>query len=255
MIKHARDTAAQFSRQAEAYARSPSHARGGDLDILLDFARPAAGETCLDLATGPGHTAFRLAAAAGTVAGFDIAPGMIEVARRRAAETGVGNLRFLVGDVHTLPFPAASFDLVTCRIAPHHFADVPAALAEAARVLIPAGRLVIEDSLAPDEPAAAAFLEELEVQRDPTHVHTLSHDEWRKACAATGLRMVRETIYRKRHDFDAWIGRTGLPAAEIEAISQNILTASGPVRDSLFEIEDGRVRVLGDRKLIFRAEL
>ena len=146
MDKRSRDTAAQFSRQAQAYAESPSHARGADLDILLDFARPAAGERCLDLATGPGHTALRVAAEADLVVGFDIAPGMVEMARRRAAETGAANLRVLVGEVHALPFPAGTFDLVTCRIAPHHFADVPGALAEAARVLRPNGRLVVEDS-------------------------------------------------------------------------------------------------------------
>ena len=53
---------------------------------------------------------------------------------------------------------------------------------------------------------------------------------------------------------EAWIGRTGLGPAEIEAISGHILAAPGPVREALFEIEDGRVRILKDRKLIFRAQ-
>ncbi len=54
MDPHARDTAARFSRQAEAYAASPSHARGADLEILLDFARPLPGERCLDLVLSSG---------------------------------------------------------------------------------------------------------------------------------------------------------------------------------------------------------
>ncbi len=202
MDPHARDTAAQFSRQAEAYADSRSHARGADLEILLDFARPLPGERCLDLATGPGHTAQRVAATAGLVVGFDIAPGMIAVARRRAAAAGAENLRFLVGDVHSLPFPDGSLDLVTCRIAPHHFADLPAALAEAARVLGPKGRLVVEDSLAPGEAPLAAFLEALEKRRDPTHVHSLDRAEWFAACASAGLQIVRDRVHHKRHDFD-----------------------------------------------------
>ena len=254
MDRHARDTAAQFSRQAEAYAASPSHARGADLEILLDFARPLPGERCLDLATGPGHTAQRLAATGGLVVGFDIAPGMIAVARRRAAEAGAENLHFLVGDVHGLPFPDGSLDLVTCRTAPHHFADVPAALTEAARVLGPHGRLVVEDSLAPDAAPLAAFLEALEKRRDPTHVHSLDRAEWFAACASAGLQIVRDRVHHKRHDFDLWIGRTGLEPPEIAAITADVLAAPAPIREALFEIEAGRVRILKDRKLIFRAQ-
>ena len=67
MSEHDRDTAKQFSRQAEAYAASPTHARGEDLDMVLDLAAPGPADLCLDLATGPGHTAFRVAARAGQV--------------------------------------------------------------------------------------------------------------------------------------------------------------------------------------------
>ena len=247
-------TADQFSRQAEAYAASPSHAAGDDLDLVLDFAAPAAGETCLDLATGPGHTAARLAPAAGFVVGLDIAPGMIAVARERAGEMGLENLAYLIGDVQALPFPAASLDLVTCRIAPHHFHDVAGFVKEAARVLTPSGRLVVEDSLAPDQPAVADFLEDLEKRRDPTHVHSLSRAEWGAAVEAAGLRMVRETVYRKRHPFELWIRRTGLSEAEITGLTSHILAAPDEIRQTLFEIDGGEIAALNDRKLIFRAE-
>lgn len=220
-----RDTAEQFSRQAEAYAASPTHAGGDDLDLVLDFATPASGETCLDLATGPGHAAARLSPLAGFVVGLDIAPGMIGVARERAADMGLANLAYLIGDVHALPLPPASLDLVTCRIAPHHFHDVGGFLCEAARILKPGGRLVVEDSLAPDEPAVVGFLEDLEKRRDPTHVHSLSRGEWGVACAAAGLRIVRETVARKRHPFDLWIRRTGLSDREIAGLVARILAA------------------------------
>lgn len=253
MSDQTRAAAELFSRQAEAYAASPSHARGDDLDVVIEFAQAAAGEICLDLATGPGHTAARLAETAGLVFGLDIAPGMIRVARERAAEAGRENLRYLIGDVHALPFADGSLDLVTCRIAPHHFHDVPGCVREAARVLQPGGRLVIEDSLAPDDPEVAAFLEDLEQRRDPTHVHSLSRAEWHGACAGAGLGIARETVYDKRHPYDLWIRRTGLDEAAVEAIATHLLSAPVAVRDALFEIEAGKIAVLKDRKLIFRA--
>lgn len=254
MSDQTRDTADQFSRQAEAYATSPTHARGDDLDLVLDFAAPRPDETCLDLATGPGHTAARLSAQARFVVGLDIAPGMIGVARDRAADMGLANLAYLIGDVHALPLPSAALDLVTCRIAPHHFHDVEGFVREAARVLKRGGRLVVEDSLAPDEPAVAGFLEDLEKRRDPTHVHSLSRAEWGTACAAAGLRIARETIYRKRHPFDLWIRRTGLSESEIARLAAHILAAPEDIASALFEIADGEVAALLDHKLIFRAE-
>ena len=143
---------------------------------------------------------------------------------------------------------------MTCRIAPHHFADVPGFLAEAARVLAPAGRFVLEDSLAPDDPEIAAFLEDLEKRRDPTHVHSLSDPEWRAALASAGLRISAETVYATHHDFARWIGRTGLDKAEIATLEARILAAPAALREALFESGGSEVHALRDRKLILRAE-
>lgn len=116
------------------------------------------------------------------------------------------------------------------------------------------GRFVLEDSLAPDDPETAAFLEDLEKRRDRTHVHSLSEREWRAAIAGAGLRIVRETVYAKVHDFGSWIRRTGLSEPEIAAIEAHVLAAPPAVRDALFDIAGGAVRHLRDRKLILRAE-
>lgn len=254
MSKQIAETASQFSRQAGAYAASPSHAQGADLAAVAEFAAATARDICLDVATGPGHTAFRIAAQAGFVIGADLAPGMVAAARRLAAERDAANTAFLLADVHGLPFGDGRFDLVTCRIAPHHFADIAAAIREVARVLKPGGRFVVEDSLAPDEPDEAAFLERLEKRRDPTHVHSLTREAWLAVLDEAGLAVTRETLHGKHHDFDLWIRRTGLDEAEIAAISADILAAPEPLRRRLFDIEDAHVSVLHDRKLILRAE-
>ncbi|MEE9208896.1 MAG: hypothetical protein V3U23_00465, partial [Kiloniellales bacterium] len=99
-----------------------------------------------------------------------------------------------------------------------------------------------------------AFLEDLEKRRDRTHVHSLSDREWRAAIAGAGLGIVRETVYAMVHDFGLWIGRTGLSGPEIAAIEAHILAAPPAVRAALFDIAEGTVRHLRDRKLILRAE-
>lgn len=248
------DTATQFSRQAEAYARSATHAGDADLDIVADFAAPGPEDRCLDIACGPGHTAFRVARTAGLVVAADIAPGMLATTRRLAAERGLRNVVVQFADAGALPFPPASFDLVTCRIAAHHFPDVPAFASEAARVLKPAGRLVIEDSLAPDDPAQAAFLDELERRRDATHVLTLNRGQWLKVLSDAGLRVTSEQVFAKTHDFSAWVRRTGLDDRQVEAIESWAFSTPMAVRDALLDVEGDRILRLRDHKLILRAE-
>ncbi len=254
MTEEPLDTAAQFSRQAEVYRNSPSHAHGKDLDIVAEFAQASSHERCLDVATGPGHTALRIAESAGQVIGIDIAGGMIAAARRQSAERGIRNAFFHLADVQALPFSDQSFDLVTCRIAAHHFSDLPRGLREIFRVLKPGGRFVLEDSLGSADPQIAAYLERLEKWRDPTHVHSLNHKAWLAALGACGFAVTRETVFAKDHDFDLWIRRTGLPAATIGEICQDILGAEEPIRMALFTIRDERIAHLHDQKLIVRAE-
>ena len=248
------DTAAQFSRHAEAYARSATHASDADLDIVADFAAAGPEDRCLDIACGPGHTAFRIARTAGFVIAADIAPGMLATTRRLAAERGLDNVVVQFADAGALPFPAASFDLVTCRIAAHHFPDVHAFASEVARVLKPAGRFVIEDSMAPDDPAQAAFLDELERRRDATHVLTLSRGQWLKVLTDAGLRVTSEKIFAKTHDFSDWIRRTGLDDRQVGEIESWAISAPVAAREALLEVEGDRILRLRDHKLILRAE-
>ena len=249
-----RDTAERFSRQAEVYAASPGHAHDSDLDVLAAFANPGLYDFCIDIATGPGHTAFRIASRAAMVIALDIAPGMLETGRRLAAERGVTNVSFQEGSAESIPFDTGTFDLATCRIAPHHFHDVSRFLREVRRVLKPAGRFVMEDNLAPDEPEVAEFLDQLERRRDPTHVRSLSHEEWRKAFKDAGFRITRETVFPKNQDFALWVTRTGLDASEIDVIEQMVADAPQGIRERLFSFAADRPSLLHDRKLILHAE-
>ncbi|MCZ7669473.1 MAG: class I SAM-dependent methyltransferase [Chloroflexi bacterium] len=91
-------------------------------------------------------------------------------------------------DAENLPFSAASFDVVTCRIAAHHFEDNGCFLSEAARVLKSGAFLALVDNVVPGSRrrgkkadvvrAAGAYLNALEKLRDPSHVRCFSMEEW-----------------------------------------------------------------------------
>ncbi|MCS7072317.1 MAG: methyltransferase domain-containing protein, partial [Anaerolinea sp.] len=145
----------RFGAFAKTYVDSATHASGPDLERLLALADPQPGWRALDIATGGGHTALRIAPRVRSLIAADLALPMLEAARAHAAAQGIAGIDYVAADAEALPFPDAAFDLITCRIAPHHFPNAFAFMRECARTLKPGGRLVIQDHVNPDERAAA----------------------------------------------------------------------------------------------------
>lgn len=130
---------------AEAYQRHLVPAVYGPWAAdVIRIAAPAEGERALDVACGTGAATLLLAARVGprgSVAGIDLNPAMLAVARRLAAERGIA-IDFREAPADVLPFTDALFDLVTCVQALQSFADLGRALGEMRRVLRVGGRLV-----------------------------------------------------------------------------------------------------------------
>ena len=103
-------------------------------------ARP--GEQVLDVATGTGALALRLARSGAEVTGVDIAPALIDTARRLAADEGL-DVRYEVGDAEALPFDDASFDIVTSSVGSMFAPDHARVAEELARLCRPGGRIVL----------------------------------------------------------------------------------------------------------------
>jgi len=197
-----------WSERAEGYRESEAHRSGRDLDL---FAEWAAGQTVLDVATGGGHVARRLREAGCTVVTCDPAPGM--------------KADVLCHAEH-LPFADGSFDVVTCRVAAHHFEDVAAALREMARVT--AELVLVADNLFVDETG-----EEADRLRDPTHVRNHSEDEWRGLLADAGLDLEQFEREEKWVQLGPWLERAGCSSVE-----------AARVRELLAErIEDRKLRL------------
>jgi ubiquinone/menaquinone biosynthesis C-methylase UbiE len=154
-----------FSRHAAAYkqrldevmARSESRGRAS----VIDWVNATPGQRILDLACGPGTLSYRLAGEVspdGEVVAIDLAPGMIELARREAP-SGLP-VRFELMDMEELRFPDADFDAAVCGHGLQFVPDLLRALSEARRVVKPGGRFAASVPVDPSQPSPAqAILE------------------------------------------------------------------------------------------------
>lgn len=229
-----------FSQHAEHYASSVSHAQGADLDRLVELLQPQPHEMALDVATAAGHTALRLAPRVRLVIGLDYTPAMGGPFRRLAAEKGLANVRFQVGDAERLPFADASFDLVTSRRAPHHFPHVGQAVQEMARVLRIGGRLGIVDMTAVD-PAQADLLNALEAARDDSHVRALTPDQWRAEAEEAGLTVTALEVHVEPIPWERWLAPVSPDSSQAARADDILRQAPADLRVGLVEERaDGR---------------
>ena len=196
----------QFGANAEAYVTSEVHAKGASLQRILELMNPDKSWQVLDVATGTGHTAFALAPFVASVLATDITPEMLEKAGQLATERELSNVMLEIADAADLPYSENSFDLVTCRIAAHHFADVGRFVSEATRVLRQNGHLVVVDNIVPPG-AVGNYVNALERFRDPSHVRCLSLEEWTSQFERAGLAVEHQETLAKQLDFDFWAQR------------------------------------------------
>ena len=223
----------QFGEHAAAYATSSVHAKGASLARLVELVQPQPEWQGLDVATAAGHTAFVFAPHVAHVTATDITPEMLTVAANLAAERGIENISFQMADAENLPFEESQFDLVTCRIAPHHFPHIDRFLAESYRVLVPGGLLAVVDNVVPGsgdgedeaQDAAGLYVNEFEKVRDPSHGRCLSVGEWVDAYLLAGFELRHCETAPKRMAFDPWVKRMGAPEAMQQRLRAMLLDA------------------------------
>lgn len=220
----------QFGKNAANYATSTVHAKGASLGRIVEMLAPEPDWHALDIATAAGHTAFAVAEHVASVVASDATPEMLTVAADVAAERGITNVTFEHADAHDLGFEDAAFDLVTCRIAPHHFSDPAQFISETARVLRQGGLFGLVDNLAPEDPAAAVWCDDFERRRDRSHLRCLPASEWSELLETNGFEIVAFETMGKKMAFGPWADNMSVPDEQRGALLADLASVTETVK-------------------------
>lgn len=216
----------QFGKHAEKYVTSELHAKGADLYKLVSIAGLTGKEVVLDIATGGGHVANALAPQAKSVVALDLTTNMLEAAKGFLEGNGRTNVTFVQGNAESLPFESGTFDIVTCRIAAHHFPNVKNFVQEASRVLKQDGTFLFIDNVVPESVEFDQFYNEVEKQRDPSHFRAWKKSEWIGMMEEVGFEIHEWYRFEKTFKFDNWCERMGVEEDVQQAIAEQLLSSS-----------------------------
>lgn len=229
----------QFGRNAKKYVESENHSRQEDLDKVVEWLSPEPSWVCLDIATGGGHVAKAVSRHVDTVVASDLTLQMLEESRKDHLKSGINNVIYVLADAENLPFPGASFDAVTCRIAPHHFSEKGKFVSEAFRILKDGGKFLLIDNVSPKDSELSQFMNKFEWMRDNSHVECISLEGWKKMLAESGFRISRSETRRKELAFVTWAGRTAESEEQVSRVANYLLSASTAAFEYFKIVTDG----------------
>jgi len=232
----------QFNRQSRNYGRSHILSDVADVAAALTHVTLPHRALVLDVATGAGHTGLYLASLGHEVTCADLSPAMLDRVIEAAAERGL-SVNTRQHPAEEMPYADGSFDLVTCRIAPHHFSSPEAFVSETTRVLKPGGFfLLIDGSVPDDEPEAEAWIHEVEKLRDPSHARLLAPRLWQQHCQDAGLTVIDATLTPfKQPDLEWYFETAATPPENRTRVRELVATATPYIRE-VFQIaeEEGK---------------
>jgi ubiquinone/menaquinone biosynthesis C-methylase UbiE len=226
----------QFGPRADAYVDSAVHAFGDDLDVLESVARRAAPNHALDLGTGGGHVAYRLARHAQSVVALDLSADMAAAVASAACERGLMNIETCVAPAEAMPFEAAAFDFLASRFTAHHWRDFEAGLREARRVLKVGSTAIFIDVISPGPAALDTHLQAVELLRDPSHIRDYTAPQWQAALARADFASRHVEARRLRMDYTTWVDRMRTSETHRKSI-RSLQQQAAFETSSYFEIE------------------
>jgi ubiquinone/menaquinone biosynthesis C-methylase UbiE len=214
--------------RAASYDNSVLHRDGPSLQRLVTLARPIKPDRCLDIGTGAGHTASRLAQFSDEVIGLNSSREMVLKASQSYGH--ISGLTFVQANAATTDLPNDYFDVITARHTLHHHQDLDATLKEVLRILRPGGRLVIADEVTPN-PSVDDWYDTLQRARDSSHVRAYKLLEWQSILSVIGFSWIvgdQQTCYQI--EIDSWLSRSGPKFQDFESVHALFKTADQSTR-------------------------
>ncbi|MEH7011341.1 methyltransferase domain-containing protein [Neobacillus niacini] len=237
-----KDVQQQFGKNAASYVSSPIHKDGKDLLKMVEMAQINGQEVLLDIATGGGHTANAFASLVKKVTAVDLTLEMLAAAEDFIKENGHQNVEFVQGDAEKLTFKNESFEIVTCRIAPHHFPNVDLFIKEVHRVLKPGGQFLLDDNVVPETEEFDLFYNTIEKKRDFSHFRAWKKSEWIQKLEESGLEVFEWHRFEKTFRFEPWCANMKLSESEKIHLTKYILESSRKIKDKFrIVIQDGKI--------------
>lgn len=189
--KQERAVIEEFTKKVAVTSCMPGH--DNVLGMMLDMLRITPNDTLLDVACGGGLIACALAPKIKHAAGIDITPAMIEKAKQLGQARGLENISWHIGNVSPLPFLDASYSVVICRYAFHHFPQPAQVLKDMVRVCSNSGVVMVVDVAVPDGKREA--YDRAEKLKDPSHVRAMTPDEFIGMARDLNLKDVRTRTF------------------------------------------------------------
>lgn len=208
--EHKAGIAEEFDRAASGFAERTR----GRFDALgvVEFSQVSPGDTVLEVGAGTGNFLSLFEGTAARRVAIDLTHGML-----REAHSRHDGLELIQGDAFRLPLRSASVDLAASAQALHHIFEPLPVLKELRRVAGERGKVLIVDQLATERYEEVAFMNQLEVTRDPTHATSRPASAFRMLLGKAGLEIVDEKQYEERSTFSSWMWTGEFPEERIAA--------------------------------------
>ncbi|SME41491.1 class I SAM-dependent methyltransferase [Bacillus cereus] len=220
----------QFGSNADKYVNSKVHAKGLDLQYVVQQVESRHNNRLLDVATGGGHVANMLAPMFEEVVALDLTEQMLEKAKVFIKQNGHENVSFVAGNAEDLPFADHFFDTITCRIAAHHFTNPAQFIYEVNRTLKDNGLFILIDNVSPENNEYDTFYNFIEKKRDPSHERALKKTEWLTLLEKNGLQMQSCLTFDKKFDFDWWCNMMDVPLQKREKLTECMMKAPNEMK-------------------------